>query len=136
MNIEKFKTDHIAMLSAVNDIRQLVRGGVVPNANALAEKIVFISASIKLHLASEDKYLYPTMSKSADPSIALASTQFQSEMNGIAAAYLDFAGKWNLGSRVAANPEGFKDHANTIFKALYLRIQREDRELYPLAEKA
>ena len=56
-------------------------------------------------------------------------------MGGIAGAYLEFAGRWNLETKVAANPDGFRDDANSTFKALHQRIQRENQELYPLAER-
>ncbi|GGY23507.1 hypothetical protein GCM10008098_16210 [Rhodanobacter panaciterrae] len=61
--------------------------------------------------------------------------QFQNEMGGLAATYAAFATRWNLSAKIAADPQGFRDDANAIFKALHQRIQRENRELYPLAEQ-
>jgi hypothetical protein len=90
---------------------------------------------VKLRLAAEDKFLYPTLANSTDATVAEVGQQFQREMGGIAGAYVAFAGKWNVGRAISADPEGFRDEANGIFKALHQRIQRENQELYPLAEK-
>jgi hypothetical protein len=45
---------------------------------------------------------------------------------------------WQKKPPIAAGhsfPEGFRDEANRIFKALHRRIQRENLELHPLAEE-
>jgi hypothetical protein len=36
--------------------------------------------------------------------------------------------------RLAAQPEAFRSEANTVLHALYQRMRREDRELYPAVE--
>ena len=135
MNIDKFKQDHVAVLAAVTDLRKLVQAGVSENAGAIARAIVSMSSAIRLHLSTVDRVLYPALEKSADPAAVQLGRKFQAEMGGIATAYLEFVGKWNLEAKVAANPDGFRDDANSIFKALHQRIQRENQELYPLAER-
>lgn len=136
MNIDRFKKEHAMMLTAVTELRNLVKSGIPDNTDAIAKAIVSISATIKLHLSTEDQYLYPRLAGSADPAVAKVGKKFQDEMNGIAAAYTEFAGKWIIASQVAANPEGFRADANDIFQALVQRIQRENKKLYPLAEDA
>ena len=59
MNIDKFKQQHLAILAAIDDLRQLARGGVAAQAQAIAAHIVAMSGLIKLHLAVEQRYLYP-----------------------------------------------------------------------------
>ena len=136
MNMDRFEKDHIAVLAAIRELRNLVHAGIAQNSAGIAKMIVSMSSSIKLHLAAEDRMLYPTLAKSTYPDAANIGKKFQTEMGGIAAAYMEFAGKWNLGSSVAADPERFRTDADNIFKALFLRIQREDKELYPVAEHA
>ena len=136
MNIDKFKQDHITVLTGISKLRKLVQAGAAENSGDIAKMIVLMSSAIKLHLAAEDRMLYPTLARSTYPDAADIGAAFQSEMGSIAAAYMEFTGKWAFGPKIAANPEGFKTDANTIFKALFQRIQREDRELYPIAEHA
>lgn len=136
MNMDKFKQDHVAVLTSISELRKLVQAGVAENAASIAKMVVSMSSAIKLHLAAEDKMLYPTLARSTQPNAAEIGKKFQSEMGNIAAAYMEFAGKWSIGSKIAAKPEEFKSDANDIFKALFQRVQREDKELYPVAEHA
>ena len=134
MNIDKFKQQHLAILAAIDDLRQLARGGVAAQAQAIAAHIVAMSGLIKLHLAVEQRYLYPAAQACGLATVARLGRQYDSEMHGIAGAYLDFAGRWNTPVRLAAEPEAFRSEANTVLHALYQRMRREDRELYPAVE--
>lgn len=135
MNIDRFKKDHATILVAVKELKNLVNSGISENADAIAKAIISISSAIKLHLAGEDQFLYPALASSVNPAAVQLGNKFQDEMGGIATAYVDFAGRWNIASKVAANPEGFRADANNIFQALHQRIQRESKELYPLVEQ-
>ncbi|WP_426702556.1 hemerythrin domain-containing protein [Rhodanobacter sp. Col0626] len=135
MNIDKFNREHANLLVLVTELRELVQLGVAEHAEAIVKLLMSISSMVKLHLAAEDRVLYPALANSADPRVAQLGRQFQAEMGGLAAAYTTFAAHWNLAGKVAADPQRFRDEANTVFKALHQRIQRESRELYPLAEQ-
>lgn len=135
MNIDKFKKDHGAIFTAIKELRSLVKNGIAENADAIAKAIVEISSVIKLHLAAEDKFLYPALVNSTNAEAIQIGRKYQDEMGNIAAAYMDFVGKWNHAPKVTANPEGFRTDANAIFQALHRRIQNENKELYPLTEE-
>jgi hemerythrin-like domain-containing protein len=134
MNIEKFKQEHVDLLGAVTVLREFVQSGVQEQAEAICKQLMSMAAVIKLHLAAEDRVLYPALAHAEDPFVAHVGKQFQQEMGGIAEAFTAFISRWNLASKIVANPDGFKDEANAIFRALHTRVQRENRELYPLAE--
>lgn len=134
MNIDKFKRDHVTILSSIDNLRTLVRAGVEQNASEISRLIVSMSSTIKLHLAAEDRVLYPAFMKSGDPQVAEVGQRFQTEMSGIAGTYMKFAGKWNIGSKITADPEGFRKEANGVFKTIWQRMLRENKELYVVAE--
>ncbi|WP_233511230.1 hemerythrin domain-containing protein [Dyella psychrodurans] len=134
MNIDKFKQEHVDLMGAVTVLREFVQSGVQENADAICKQLILMTATIKLHLAAEDRVLYPALAGADDPFVAHVGQLFQQEMGGIAEAFAAFASRWNLPAKIAASPAGFKDEANTIFKALHTRVQRENKELYPLAE--
>jgi hemerythrin-like domain-containing protein len=135
MNIDKFKREHVDILTSVTVLRELVQSGVQAHVEAILKQLFAMNSAIKLHLAAEDRMLYPALAGAADPLVAETGKQFQSEMGALAATYAAFAARWNLSAKISADPQGFRDDANTIFKALHQRVQRENRELYPLAEK-
>lgn len=135
MNIDKFKREHVDLLTSVTALRELVQSGVQEHADAIFKQLFVMSSTIRLHLAAEDRMLYPALARSADPVVAQAGKQFQQEMGGLAETYSAFAARWNLTFKIAAEPQRFREEANEIFRALHQRVQRENRELYPLAEQ-
>ena len=135
MNIEKFRKEHVDLMAAVTSLREWVQHGVGEQAEAIHRQLSAMNSAIKLHLAAEDRMLYPALAKAADPVVARTGRQFQEEMGGLAAAYMASAARSSLAAKIAADPQGFRDDANGVFKALHLRVQRENRELYPLAEQ-
>ncbi len=135
MNIENFKRDHLTVMGKVSELRRLVQAGIADNAEPIASIVVSMNHTIKLHLAAEDRVLYPAFTRSNNASATQLAKKYQTEMGSIAAAYSDFSLKWNIGSRVETDPDGFRRAANQVFKALHERIQRENRHLYPLAEQ-
>lgn len=136
MNIDKFKHQHSDILACVAELRRLVRAGIGAHAPELAERIVAMSGMIKLHLAVEDRVLYPVLQAGTNVALARMSQQYQREMPGIASAYLAFAGKWNTPANLEQHPEQFRSDANVVLKLLFERIRREDQQFYPAIDAA
>lgn len=136
MNIDKFKHQHIDIFSGIEALRRLVQAGIKQNADAIAARIVALSGVVRLHLAVEDRFLYPALEASGDPKLTRMSRLYQSEMDGIAGAYLAFAGRWNTARRLTLEPETFRAEANSVLKQVFDRMQRENREFYPVVEAA
>lgn len=134
MDIDKFKHQHTEILSCISTLRELVRNGIAANAADISKTIVSMSSTIKLHLAVEDKILYPALQNANNASLARMGQKFQDEMTSIAAAYLNFARKWNTASTVSQNPEGFRADANSVLKVLHTRMRKEDTDFYPVIE--
>ena len=134
MNIDKFRNDHAAIAGNVTELERLLKAGVATNAESIARTIVAMSSTIKLHLAAEDRVLYPALTAASKAATAQVALRFQNEMGAIAATYGEFSRRWNVGAKVAANPDGFRREAGQIIKALSDRIRRENQELYPMAE--
>jgi hemerythrin-like domain-containing protein len=134
MNIDKFKHQHEDILADIAALRRLVQGGIEANAERIAARIIAMSGNIKLHLAVEDKVLYPALRGSGDAALARMSNLYQLEMNGIVSSYLAFATTWNAAAHLQAAPEKFRTEANTVLRKVYHRIKKEDHEFYPAAE--
>lgn len=134
MNIDKFKHQHVEILTCISALRDLVKSGIHDNAAEISRMIVAMSSTIKLHLAVEDKILYPSLQATKNPSLARLGQRFQDEMTSIAQAYLDFARKWNTPATVSRNAEAFRNDANSVLKVLYQRMRREDTDFYPVIE--
>ncbi len=134
MNIDRFKHEHQDILAQIDALRTLSHAGPAQHASAIAQGIVAISSTIRLHLAVEDRMLYPALQSSGDAELARLGARFQHEMGEIAGAFMAFARRWNTAERVAADPGGFRAEANVALRSVYERMRREDRDFYPRVE--
>ncbi len=134
MDIERFKQQHIDILQRIDALRSLVRKGIETNAGFIAQQVHELGTVVKLHLAIEDRILYPAAVRAEDAHIAAMAETYQHEMKGIANAYIRFTLKWSDAGKVAAEPDGFRADANTVLKDVYQRMQRENHEFYPAIE--
>lgn len=133
MDMDRYHRDHGNILDQIDALRSLSHAGIGENGEEIAERIVSTASLIKFHLAAEDQVLYPRLARSGMPEVEQLSTRYQREMQGLASAFGEFVLKWRVPARLQADPEGFRRDANTVLKALYERLQREDSELYPAA---
>ncbi len=131
MNIDKYQQQHVTILQSIISLRKLSQAGVAANAQAIAEGVIAIGSTIKLHLAIEDQALYPALQRSGNAELAQLGKTFQTNMGPIAQAFEGFARRWNTAERLRKDPEGFRDDANIVLRALYQRIQQENVEFYP-----
>ena len=134
MDIQRYHHDHAKIFAQINTLRELSRAGIAANAVRISELITGTASHIKVHLAAEDRVLYPALARSGDAQVAAMSARYRSEMQGIASAFAAFVAQWRVPSRLAADPDGFRRDANTVLRALFDRLQRESIELYPAAE--
>ena len=123
-----------SILSSIASLRSLAHAGVARNAAEIARLIVAMSSTIKLHLAVEDRALYPALQRGGNPELARLGLQYQQEMGAIARAYETFARRWNLPESVRRDEQGFRDDANQVLRMVHERMQRENHDFYPRIE--
>lgn len=83
---------------------------------------------LMVHLAKEDKVLYPRLL--ALPETRTVALRFAQEMGNVAELYQDYAATWPI-ERVEADWAGFGVATRKMMAALRRRILREERDLYP-----
>ena len=131
MNLERFETQHDAILHGIGELRRLSQQGIAANAGAIARALVKVSATIKLHLAAEDRVLYPSAQRSGDSELARLAQRYQHDMGPIAAEFEAFARRWNTAAPLQARAEEFRREANAVLRMVWERMHRENREFYP-----
>lgn len=135
VDLSKFKQQHLEIKRCIGELRSHSRAGIADHAEDIARLVNAMSGLIKLHLAAEDRALYPALKASGDAQLARLGEAFQLEMADIVPHYTAFARKWITASQVRKDPEGFRADANQVLKALHDRVAREDRDFYPRAEQ-
>ncbi|MGI8931512.1 MAG: hemerythrin domain-containing protein [Sphingomicrobium sp.] len=91
---------------------------------------------LRIHLAQEDVQLYPKLSASDDQEVARLARSYADEMGGLATELEIFVQHWSCSASIAGRFEEFREDAHTLLLALAVRIERENRYLYPLADAA
>jgi hemerythrin-like domain-containing protein len=135
MNLDKMKHQHVDILEKISFLRTLSQSGVSSNAQQIAAAIVSMSAIIKTHLSAEDQFLYPQIEQDGNSKLRQVSTQFQREMADIVGEYDAFSRRWNIASKLMGNDEVFRRDANTVLRKVFERMQRENKDFYPLVER-
>lgn len=103
-------------------------------AASASMRLARLTGVLQIHLAAEDRALYPRMKASADRAAADTASRFMNEMGGLGEVYSDFESRWRSSSAILADPDQFRSEAGAVLTALGNRIERENAELYPLAD--
>jgi hypothetical protein len=131
---DNFKRQHQELLGIVGEITGKLKSEP-GDAKGLRMLLSALAGKLTVHLAMEDKALYPRLAQvNVDNSRSVASA-FQQEMGGLAGAFAEYNQKWQQ-SAIQADPGGFARATQELFGALGRRIARENTELYPLADRA
>ena len=134
---DHFRADHKDMVGIVGEISKLLNeASLVANPAAVTGLLGKLVGKLKIHLVTEDRSLYPQLLKSTDPKVKAVTEKFQTEMGGIKAVVDAFATKWTDPRTIKTHPADFIKETEGLFAALAKRIEREDNELYALADKA
>lgn len=134
-NLAMLKRQHTEVLEIMNTIETLIRkGDLETTANAIAYNINALSGKLKMHLMSEDKFLYPDLMNSNNKDIKNTAQILYDEMSGIAGIFTSFVQQYNVPSKILQNSEPFYMESKKIFSVISNRINKEDNKLYPLLE--
>src|SRR5690606_7909759 len=128
MEIDRFKHQHVEILQGIATLRKAAHAGIEENAHEIVHQLGALTAVVNLHLAIEDRILYPTLQRGSDQHLAEMSRVYQDEMQGIANAYINFARRWGKVAVLAEKAEQFRQEANTVLKTLHTRMQKENTE--------
>jgi hypothetical protein len=131
MRTQNLRQEHAELLSLAGKLATLLNSPDNRSATAtgLRETLVKMNAKLGLHLAMEDKDLYPNLMKSGQGEVAAVAKRFVEEMGGIGAAFKEYLKKYPTGAAIEANWEAFKTESGGILKVLGGRIEKEERDL-------
>lgn len=128
---DKFKVQHNEILAVAKELTQQI--GAKAEPATLRKLLSNLAGKLSFHLAMEDDALYPRLIDGKDAKAKEMARRFKDEMGGLGGAFAAYNAKWQL-SAIKADPAGFAEESQAVFTALKKRIQRENTELYPLAE--
>ena len=131
--MQRLRAEHAALVTLSRIILGMVRAGHPPRPAELASARAKLRENLVRHLKCEDWILYPRLMATGDQDLMRITRDFEIEMGDLAADFAAYDEKWT-GDRAAADWAGFCRETAAIFDMLAARVEREERELYPLAE--
>ncbi len=113
-------------------LANIIRAGELEENTHSAGKIVKrLLLDIISHLKIEDEKVYPALEAHSDTRVRTVARAFRNEMGQMAPKVVKWGERWD-NSRISSEPDAFINETRGIFQVLKDRIEREERELYPL----
>ncbi len=136
MDMKSFYDHHGDVLSLAAAVEgRLDPVSVAANPAPVAADLVRLFGKFSVHLAVEDKALYPRLARDGDATLRGLAARFQDEMGGLTQRFEAYRKRWPGPLAIAKDPPGFVAETKTILELLKNRISRENAQLYPLAER-
>jgi hemerythrin-like domain-containing protein len=133
---DNLRKQHAEIMTLARQINGLLSDDL--DASAAAEVRPLLSklvGLITLHLAMEDKTLYPSLATHPDAAARTLGKRYQEEMGSIGVVFGQYVDQWRTTAQMCADPVRFNAESKAIFNALSKRIHHENKELYPLLDK-
>jgi hypothetical protein len=133
---DRFRRQHEEILQLALEIEAALQAPTFPaNARDVRRMLARLKGKLVVHSSMENEALYPRLFEHPDAAIrALAQDLFQ-ELGGIYDMLVAHHDKWTSVELIEADPNAYVRHTQEVFAKLKLRVDRENNELYPLADR-
>ena len=116
---DNLKLQHTDLLSIAAQMSELMTPEKLSNDAIEIRKLLSkLSGKLEVHLAMEDKVLYPRLIKHSDDNIRSVAQQFIDQMGGISSTFQQYKSKWYDIKAISQNATGFISETNGIFEVL------------------
>lgn len=90
-----------------------------------------LSGILKVHLAMEDRSLYPNLINHRDLQLRTLAQRFLDERAVVRDRYEDYKHRWPSAAAIEAGAEKFIDETRQVLGLLWTRMKMEDDVLHP-----
>lgn len=134
---ETYRRHHDELRAIGRRIESMLDADHVANApSEVAELVRLLFAKFSVHLAIEDRSLYPRCQAHLDAAIRTTAARFLTEMGGLSAEVDAYRRSWPGPLAIGRDPARFVTETRRLLAALTARVAREERELYDLIDRA
>ncbi len=132
-SVDKLHDQHSELKKIIANLSDLLHSDIIKSKSMeLARLLIKFSSKMNLHLALEDKILYPNLIWHSDRKISQKAKTFMEEMGNIKKKFGIYINRWRFSSNIDSLPMDFINESHSIFEVLSKRIKREDEDLFPL----
>ncbi len=132
MNIDNLTRQHQEIEASMDYVMNIINEKKVEEkAFDIAMELNKLAGKLKIHLISENNFLYPDLLKSSNVALKELAENYMNEMVSLGAKFMEYKDNYHTKSKILADVEKFIRETREIFKLLKTRLEREDKELYP-----
>jgi hypothetical protein len=131
--LNRLRKEHVNLAAIAGRLSTLIAKKAPPPSQELYLVRMQLGSALLHHLKSEDWVLYPRLWSSSDKRTAVTARVFSAEMGGLSERFKNYTQRWNTNS-IESAWELYQNETQELLKALALRMEREERDLYPLLE--
>lgn len=134
-NLKILNNQHDEIAELICRIENAMSNGISDNsAKEIALAINTMAGKLKMHLMSEDQYLYPQLMNSDKQNLRSTAQNFYSEMGQLSLVFAKYVQDYNVPAKIMKDVVIFKADSKRIFDAIRKRITKEGSKLYPLID--
>lgn len=109
MNAETLSDQHLKIREVIEQLQSIIYlGKRDEGAELLAHSINELAGILRIHLSSEDRYLYPLLMESKDKDTRTLAESFDKSMGGLSNAFISFKTRYNNSMKIMENYDVFK----------------------------
>lgn len=132
---DTFRQAHDELLAIAGELsKHLNVPELEKDATAARSLLSKLAGKLVVHLAMEDKSLFPSLERLDNPKLNATLATFNKEMGGIKDAFTAYVNKWGMANIIKADAATFVKDTKGVFAALSNRINKENNELYKLID--
>lgn len=135
-SISNLERQHREIYEEVHTLKGLIKGEDMEKQTLLiAKNLNLLAGKLKMHLQSEDRFLYPQLMGSSSIELKQLAAAYNKDMGMIHEEFEKYKLKFNTKSKIDEDIVDFRKQTQAIFTILEERLHKEDKNLYPLIKE-
>jgi len=136
---DNFRRQHEELATAGGELLQELDtddASIAARAGELRRKVARFAGKLKMHASMENEALYPRLLEHPELRVRETAATLLSEVRDLYSAFDHYARRWPTTASIEAEPRVFAKDTRKVLKTLWMRMCRENDELYPLVDAA
>lgn len=132
-NLSILKRQHSEISVMLTELKKVIRGrNFEGNASAVAGQINILAGKLKVHLNTEDQYMYPQLLQSDNEKVRDTAQSYIDEMQAISRRFMEYKERFKTKTKIIDDLQSFFEESNKVFEMLETRIEKENTSLYAI----
>lgn len=129
--LERLRNQHDLLRAFAEDLLGLIGSEQLADADLLAASRWRLSRMLLQHLSLEERYVYRPLERDPRPEVNIVAHAFSRELEDSFGRYEEHMHHWTP-ERIADDWQCYRRAARHLLDFLLERLDREERELYPM----